>query len=149
MINILDNNFSTFLDIESYKISEIIGNNFLLNNPDSKNSVYSQYKMKHNLYKIVLPHELLLLNHENYQNFHDKYTRRIARFYELEKSGKQIIFIRLGTFDDMKHLDKLELSLSRCFTNFKLKFINSNLLEKSVDWKRDNNDWRTIINSLI
>ena len=106
IIELIDNGFSNFLpqntintidDLKQlYTICEIKTNNFLLNKPISTQSeTFSKYKLKHKKYNIILPHEFAIIDTEQIQIFIDKYQRRIARFYQLNNSDNELIFIRL------------------------------------------------------
>jgi len=134
-----------------YDIIEIKNNNFLITN-NNTNKIYSKYKLSHKKYKIVLPHELTSIDDTSITEFLNKYKRRINRFYDLDTLiDTELIFIRLGTGKDIKHLDKLNEVLTKYFKKYKLKFINSSELSKTVktsNWKRDEYDWENLFKVL-
>jgi len=139
IIEILNDNFSSFLDISMYEIKEIESNSFPYLVMDS--SIVSKYKLKHKKYNIILPHELKSLDSYDIELFQNRYNRRIQRFIKLNDQNKKIIFIRLGITKELKLLDKLNESLSKYFINYEIKFIDLSKLGKTTDWKRDEINW--------
>lgn len=162
IINIFETNWIHFLNKDNWVIESIDNNNFNLGLSTNK----SKFRVKHKIYKLVYPHDLL---EPNIDYFIDKYTRRINRLNNLitysqtnlitdrlhnlitssqtNLIAEEIIFIRIGTNKDIIHIDKLNNLLKSIFINSKLKFINS-MDYKTTDWKRDNIDWKKIINEL-
>lgn len=138
IIDIFNDNFLSFLDISMYEIIKIKSNNYSYN----KTNEISHYKLKHKKYNIILPHELKSLDTTEIQLFINRYNRRIKRLFELNNQPKKLIFIRLGFTKELKLLDELNNSLSKYFSNYELKFIDLSTLEKTIDWKRNEINWR-------
>ena len=139
IINIFETNWIHFLNKDNWIIESINNDNF---NLGLSNTNKSKFRVKHKIYKLVYPHDLL---ESNIDYFIDKYTRRINRLNNL--ITEEIIFIRIGTNKDIIYIDKLNNLLKSIFINSKLKFINS-IDYKTTDWKRNNIDWKKIINEL-
>jgi hypothetical protein len=146
IIDIINNNFSNFLDISFYDIIKLYHDNFNYKSPNNIINNISKYKLKHKSYNIILPHELKELNDKEINDFYNRYEKRIKRFYNLNNEHKKIIFIRLGLKNEINKLNLLNDCLSKYFDDYELKFIDSSQLDNSSqDWKRDNVNWLNII----
>ena len=137
IIHIFETDWIHFVNKDNWIIESINNDNFNL-----KDNIISRYRAKHKNYKLIYPHDLLE-NNINY--FIDKYTRRINRLNNLLLDN--IIFIRIGTNKDIKNIKKLENVLKSKFINSKLQFINISEF-KTTDWKRDNIEWKKLIETL-
>ena len=145
LINVLDNNFINYKDIEFKKKS----NNHKIiksNNLTEDNSIILTNK-----YNIQFAHEIS--NKYNINEFKEKLQTRIKRFINIENP----IFVRLETenIKDMNIYYKLEEVLDKYFKNYKIiliskkkiksnKIIHYSLDEFSSDWKYESVNWNNI-----
>lgn len=136
IIHIFETDWIYFLNKNNWIIESINSDNFNLN---LKENIQSKYRVKHTIYKLIYPHDLL---ENNIDYFIDKYIRRINRLNNL--LFEHIIFIRIGTNKDIKYIERLEYVLKSKFINSRLQFINISEF-KTTDWKRDNIEWTKLI----
>lgn len=162
IINIFQNDFQDFLNLDYYKsIPQSSNFNYFDKNPISNNistvvneNITSNYKLIHTKYKIILPHEFIGDNW-NKEKFIEKYSRRVERLKCIIKdNNKMKIFVRLMNKPYSKEIEKklkLEniLEIINC-KNYKILMINPDewqylIPAKEFCWKRDYMPWNKIL----
>jgi hypothetical protein len=139
IIQLIDNKFYGFTNIDNYNIQLIKENTFFgLNNALELNK-RSNFMMKHKYYKIRLPHELEIL--DDILKFQIKYDKLIDEFYKYDN----LTFIRLGKKDDINFLDQLIIVLKKYFANFKIIFVDISKYQTS-NWQKNELSWDKIFN---
>lgn len=162
IINIFQNDFQDFLNLDYYKsIPQSNNFNYFDDSPISNNistnvseNITSNYKLVHTKYKIVLPHEFIGDNW-NKEEFIEKYSRRVERLKCIMKdASKMKIFVRLMNKPYSKEIEKkskLEkiLKIINC-KNYKILMINPDECQYLIPagefcWKRDYMPWHKIL----
>jgi hypothetical protein len=147
LIDILNDSFFNFLNKDKWTIIKQSSNfNYFDDNIDDIDDIKSLLKLKHNDYKIILPHEAKN-DVIDLDEIIIKYSRRIDRFNKIIKSNvSKIIYVGINRINE---LDKEKLI--KCLddygcTNYEIKFIEY-LNYSSIDdysWHRDWIPWNEL-----
>ena len=156
VIKLLENQFSDFLDFESFEFCKF-SNDFMINGLVGSNI----YKNKYCTFYHEFPEKI---NDINFELFCQKYKKRIVRFLDLIKSNEKITFIREELRNvKISKINKLIETLYFINPNLdykiivitndknalnyninKVTFIHSN--KKVTNWKRPELVWKNIFN---
>jgi hypothetical protein len=166
IINILKDNFSSFLNLDYLEIKEIPNNThnyleaettILIKSTDiaktgsisSDQTTYSKYKIKNSKYNIMMPHEIKESFNNEKEDIVNRYRRRIERFNNLDNDYKYLDFIICGSKISKSSLDELNKILVDKFSKSKVRliYIDSSLIESS-DWSRKEFEWSELFNYL-
>ena len=134
-----DDNFNILLDESNYEIIELKSNTHHYND-----SNYATHKLVHKKYKLQFNHEIS--NISTFNDFKERYSRRVKRFMDLKNSDKKLVFIRLGTTKDINHLPQLNTIIENLFgEKSRLIFIDSTEYKETTSWKREEIDWLKLL----
>ncbi len=153
VIAILEASFNEFARIDSYRIKgQALAFDYFDSNTKESEPIKSEYKMVHNKYKFILPHEYQGTEIDS-REFQEKYSRRICRFLEIGKNNKvHKVFVRLGTAKELNFLQNLQGTLDTLgMVNYEIKFITledwEDLIPKDepFQWQRNYIPWEKIL----
>jgi hypothetical protein len=157
---ILDNDFEEIFHKENFKLKNVSDKFPIENYKDDISYIYENNN-------IQFCHDFSSDFEKSYQNFVDKYKRRVYRLYDLIHSDKEIHFIR----DEWKYNEDLSNKINEFkniiykinpYCKYKLSVIintdkpidigikNSNIIfdiNKIGDWTRSNIDWQYIFDT--
>lgn len=141
IINILQNNFQFFLDVDKYSVSDKFP---CMYDDDWNDDESKNYILKNNKYSIIYPHEIKYddIYDVHLESFKKKYQRRIERFSSVigDEHIKKI-FIRISNKDE--NYDLLKKVLDEICVNYELRIIKIDKKTKFSSWKKDELDWKT------
>lgn len=149
LIEILDDSFFNFLNKDKWNIIEQ-SPNFNYMDDDIDDNVKSLLKLKHNDYKIVLPHEAKN-NIIDLDEIIIKYKRRIDRFNKIIKSNiSKIIYVGIDRINDLDKQKIIQCLDKYGCINYEIKFIKYlDYLNEQIDsyvhiWHREWVPWKTL-----
>lgn len=136
IISNIDNKFQYFFnDIE-----------VSINDSDKFLSIDDNWLESNLINKYKIKNKYFIFPHDKIDDFKDKYTRRINRFYEILNNDKiKKVFIRISKKDEKKDIIKLEETLKKFNNNFIVKNYKYDKKMIFSSWQKNELNWNNII----